>query len=135
MPQLITPLDVLTSSGKYPERIESPECVTGVRIHAADLAERVSKLLGCLGITTASVSSGFRTQAANLDANGAKLSAHLTGEAVDLEDIGNTLCATINRDPSVLDTFDLFMENSFYTKGWCHIQIRPTKSGRRIFTP
>jgi hypothetical protein len=135
MPQLITPWDILTSSGKYLDRIDSPECVTGVRINAADLAERVSKLLGALGYTTAKVSSGFRTQAANSAANGAKLSAHQTGEAVDLEDIGNTLCATINRDPSVLDTFDLYMENSFYTKGWCHLQLRPTKSGRRIFTP
>lgn len=143
MPQLITPLDVLTSSGKYPSREQSDECVTGVRINAADLAERVSKLLGALGITSAKVSSGFRTKAANAAANGAKLSAHQTGQAVDLEDNDGTLGAAITSNIALLDTYDLYLENPYYTVKtvngvayrWVHLQSRRTPSGRRVFVP
>lgn len=131
---MITPHDILSSSGKYPERLDDPECVLGVRINAADLAERVSKLLGALNLT-AKVSSGFRTQAANLAAHGAKNSAHLTGQAVDLEDKTGALSDAIMANPALLDRFDLYVENPHRTPQWLHIQIRKTASGNRCFNP
>lgn len=135
MPQLITPLDVLTSSGRYPDRMDSPECVTGVRIRAADTAERVSKLLGHLGVTSAKVSSGFRTKAANSSANGAPLSAHQTGEAVDLADKDGSLARGITTHNALLRLYDLYLEDTSATPGWVHLQTRPTKSGKRVFLP
>jgi len=105
-----------------------------VRSNAADLAERVSRLLDHLGVTAA-ISSGFRTALSNSKAAGSKNSAHLTGQAVDLADTTGTLAATITRDPGLLVTYDLYMENAYYTKGWVHLSTRPTASGRRIFTP
>lgn len=134
MPQTISPLAILTSDGRYPEREQSDECSSAVRANAADLAERVSRLLDFLGVKAA-ISSGFRTREANAKAGGSKNSAHLTGQAVDLYDPKGTLTAAITRDPGLLDTFDLYVENPYYTKGWLHVQSRPTASGRRIFTP
>lgn len=132
MSQLISPWDILTSSGKYEDRIEDPSCVPGVRINAADLAERVSKLLGSIG-RNAPVSSGFRTPKANGAANGAKVSAHLTGQALDLVDHDGSLARAIT--PHLLEQFDLYMENPQYTKGWVHLSTRAPASRNRVFNP
>lgn len=134
MPQTISPLDILTSGGKYPEREKSDECTSEVRANAADLAERVSRLLDHLGVEPA-ISSGFRTTTANRKAGGSRLSAHCEGRAVDLEDSKGELSARLVADPDLLVRFDLYLENPFYTKTWTHLQSRPTLSGRRIFTP
>lgn len=135
MPQIISPWDVLTSSGTYPERINSPECTAEVHNNAADTAERVSKLLDLLGIKWAKVASGFRTSASNRSANGAKASAHMNGEAVDLYDPQNTLDDSIMRSPHLLDACDLYMEAPQATPGWSHLSKRRPRSGSRIFIP
>jgi len=135
MPQLISPWDVLTSSDRHPEREKHPECTTQVRVNAADVAERASNLLTALGYTKARVTSGFRTSEANHAANGAKNSAHMLGMAVDIEDKDGKIDAAISANPGLLDTYDLYCENAYYTIGWCHLSIKPTASGRRIFTP
>lgn len=127
-------MDVLTSHGKYPERERSDECSSEVRIKAADLAERVSRLVDHLGIKPI-ISSGFRTTEANRKAGGSRSSAHLSGEAVDLEDKDGKIDAAISADPSLLATYDLYREHPDYTIGWCHLSIRPTLSGRRTFVP
>lgn len=134
MPQTLSPLDILTSGGKYPDREQSDECASQVRTNAADLAERVSRLLDHLGVSP-SISSGFRTSKANTKAGGSPHSAHLTGQAVDLDDPRGSLCHALTSNPDLLVQFDLYMENPFYTKTWTHLQSRPIASGRRIFTP
>jgi hypothetical protein len=134
VPQTLTPWAVLTSDDKYPEREKSDECDSEVRAAAADLAERVSKLLDELG-KSARVSSGFRTQSANKAVGGAKTSNHLTGKAVDLEDTDGSLGRDILKRIDLLATHDLYMENPQYTHGWVHLQTEPTKSGRRVFVP
>lgn len=134
MPQTINPMDVLTSGGIHNDREKSPECTTEVRIAAADLAERVSKLLDTLGIRP-SISSGFRTQSANKSAGGSKNSAHCEGKAVDLHDPTGSLAAAIIRDVSILATCDLYCENPDYTKGWVHLDSRGPLSRRRVFIP
>jgi hypothetical protein len=81
------------------------------------------------------VSSGFRTSDANHKANGAKNSAHITGEAVDIEDKDWKIANLINNDVGLLDRFDLYMENTHYSPGWVHLSTRKTLSGRRVFVP
>lgn len=134
MPQTLSPLDILTSGGSHSDFEKDPECTTDVRVHAADLAERVSKLLDHLGVKPR-INSGFRTTRHNKSIGGAASSSHCTGQAVDLADPTGSLAATVTADPGLLVTYDLYMENAYYTKTWCHLQTRPTASGRRIFTP
>lgn len=64
--------------------------------------------------------------------------AHMTGEAIDLKDQDGKL------DDWLMDTeegkkavkeLDLYIEHKNYTSGWCHVQIRKTKSGNRYFIP
>lgn len=131
----ITLMDVLTSSGSHPDREHSPECDGYVHVNAYDVAKRVSALLLHLGISSAKVNSGFRTKAANLAAKGSVNSAHLSGMAVDLDDPKAAICNAIMADPSVLETFDLYMESPQHTPGWTHLSTRVSKSGNRIFIP
>jgi hypothetical protein len=136
----LTPYDILTSSNRYEDRIDHEDCTPEVRMRAADLAERVSKLLKRLG-RSGDVTSGFRTGPANRAAGGAKNSAHLTGEAADLADpqdaIKDAIAANIANTPpgqkNVLEECDLYMEHPDDVGGWCHLQSRPTRSGRRVF--
>lgn len=81
----------------------------------------------------ATVSSGFRPSAANSNAGGAKKSAHMSGEAIDLVDIDGKLKVKMSLE--LLKKYDLYMESGEYTKTWLHLQTRPTRSGRRIFIP
>jgi hypothetical protein len=129
----VTLMDILTSSGKYPEREKSEECDGYVHLNAYELAARVSELLVSLGITSVKVSSGFRTAAANAAAKGSARSAHMTGEAVDLEDPNGAICNAIMADPFILSRTGLYMESPQHTPTWCHLQTRPTKN--RIFKP
>lgn len=130
----MTQNDILTSNGKYPDRVNDAECTTAVRSAAALLADRVGILLEHLGVHP-KVSSGFRTKAANAAAHGAAHSAHLYGMAVDLEDPKQEISSAIMRDPSLLSIYDLYMEYPGHTPTWCHLQTRPIASGARIFSP
>lgn len=79
------------------------------------------------------VNSGYRRPEDNTAANGAKHSAHMTCEALDLEDKDGRLKKFCNEE--ILDKFGLFMEHPDVTPSWLHIQIRETKSGNRVFRP
>lgn len=130
---MITLDDLLTSSGKYPDRAKSPEVTDEVRKNGEELLRRVNALLKELGITNATVSSGFRTSDANKAIpNAAKRSSHMSGEAIDLagKDI---LAAKITKE--LLIKHDLYREDTDDTPTWRHLQTRPTKSGNRIFKP
>lgn len=136
---IITLEDYITSSGRYPERANSPELTEEVKSNAIKLLNKVNTALKELGITKVSVSSGFRTSASNSSlSNSAKKSNHLIGCAIDLVDDANqTLCKLFTKD--FLIKHDLYREDSDFTKGkvtnWLHLQTTPTKSGSRIFKP
>lgn len=102
----------------------------------ATLLSRVNWLLGTLGIK-AKVSSGYRPSAINSSVKGAKSSAHLSCEAVDL--VGVDFARELHRNPLLLEEADLYLEHPDYTTGkstrWSHLQIRKTKSGNRVFIP
>lgn len=123
---MLTEQDILTSSGKYPDREASPECTVEVRVYAKQLCARVNALLTDIGWQGASVNSGFRTVAANRAAGGATRSAHLTGEAVDLFDPRGKLQALITDE--LLEKHGLYREDPDRTPGWVHLQTRPTNA-------
>ena len=135
---VITLQDWITSSGRYPERAKSKELTDEVKANAEELLKRVNAAFKELGITKASVSSGFRPSDANKAAGGAKKSTHMIGMAIDIiDDKSQSLCKKFNND--ILDKFDLYREDSDFTKGknsnWCHLQTRKTNSGKRVFKP
>jgi hypothetical protein len=127
---VLTLEDILTSSGRYPDRAASPECTEEVRRNAQTLCNRVNGLLLHLS-RSPRASSGFRTKAANAAAGGAPHSHHLKGEAVDLEDRDGSLEAAITDE--LLAQFGLYREDPKRTVGWVHIQSVAPASGHRTF--
>lgn len=79
------------------------------------------------------VNSGYRRPEDNAAVGGSKKSAHMSCEAVDLEDKDGRLKRFLTED--LLDKYDLYMEHPDATPSWCHIQTRATKSGARVFKP
>lgn len=142
MNEIITLEDYLSSSGKYKDRMNSPECTDEVKENAKILLEKVNNLLKELGINECNISSGFRTQAAN-DAtkNAAKKSLHCEGKAVDILDnkeqfLGNLIL----KHSELLNKYQLWMEDLNSTKGihtnWVHLDIGIRSERQvRVFKP
>jgi len=129
--------DLLTSSGKYPDRAQSPELTTELRANAEDLIKRVNNLLAAIWRADVKISSGFRTAAANgALANSAKKSYHMTCKACDISDPKGELKAAILANPQVLQDFGLWLESPEATPGWCHLDcgIRSPRTPR-VFKP
>jgi uncharacterized protein YcbK (DUF882 family) len=74
------------------------------------------------------VTSGYRPGAFNVAAGGAKQSAHLTLQACDFADPDGALAAWCLSNMSVLITAGLYLEDPSHTKGWVHLQSRPTNN-------
>ena len=96
------------------------------------LLDKVNRLFKELLIVP-KVTSGYRPGKFNSKAGGAKKSAHMTGEAVDLRDTSNEIKKRITLDHLI--KYDLYMEHPAHTNGWVHLQTRKTRSGNRIFKP
>lgn len=128
---------------QYPRAL-SPE----IRTEAERTVELVNKLLR--GLTSAGVetlrsprtgsvlSSGWRPPEVNeAIAGAAPRSHHIWGRAADLYDpegeIDDYLMTAEGQE--LLKTLGLWMEHPAATKGWCHVQTRPPRSGRRVFYP
>jgi hypothetical protein len=79
------------------------------------------------------VNSGYRRPEDNAAAGGAKRSAHMTCEAIDLEDKDGRLKNFCSEE--ILEKYDLYMEHPDATPSWCHLQTRRIRSGARIFKP
>jgi hypothetical protein len=80
--------------------------------------------------------SGWRPRAVNAVIPGAaKFSLHMSGEAIDLSDPDGMIDEWCMSNTRVLRELGLYMEHPSATKGWCHLQSRPPKSGRLIFYP
>ena len=101
--------------------------------NALELLRRVGLLFERIGIKDPRLTSGYRPSAINAKVGGAKMSAHTTCEAGDWENLNNRISDLIS--VALLVEFDLYMESPAFTKGWLHLQTRPTKSGNRIFIP
>ena len=144
--QLSVSLDILTTSGRH------PECQTLLTLEIAknieELSRSINLLFGSFG-DRRRVTSGLRSPEFNaaLIAAGkkaAKHSLHLRGAAADLEDDDGKLAAWCNANLDLLEHFNLWMEDTRYTREkrdngtwaqWVHLQRFPPKSGKRVFIP
>lgn len=112
-----------------------------IRVNAANTVRLANELLSVFRAATAdserrSVSSGWRPPAINqATRNAAPLSKHMTGQAIDISDPEGDLDDWCLANPSVLEKIGVWQEHPSATKGWCHIQVVPPKSGRRVFYP
>lgn len=114
--------DYLTSSGKYPDRAKHKELTPEIIKNAERLLKNVNAFLTELGITTATVSSGFRPSDVNSAIpNAAKRSLHMTGRAVDLSDPDGKLDALIESRDDLKKKYTLWQESPGATKGWSHL--------------
>lgn len=97
-----------------------------------NLLDTINGLLAEFG-SKRKVNSGYRRPVDNAACGGSPRSAHLTCEAVDLEDKDGKLKAFCTSE--VLEKWDLYMEHPSKSPSWCHLQTRPVRSGNRIFYP
>jgi len=106
-----------------------------IQINARELLLRVNTLLAAIGVKT-TVNSGWRPPAYNATIpNAAPNSKHMTGHAIDLADPDSDIDDLLFKDPTILIEHKLWMEHPLATKGWCHLQSIPPRSGNRIFFP
>ena len=75
---------------------------------------------------------GFRPQSCPI---GAPRSNHKQGLAVDIYDPDNKIDEWCLANLSVLAEFGVWLEHPDATKGWCHLQVVPPRSGNRVFRP
>lgn len=103
------------------------------------LEENLVKLLLALNIIRETwgkpmiVTSAYRPGRYNTAAGGAKNSAHLTCEAVDISDVNGDLKEFLVKNVELLEKAGLWMEHPDRTPSWCHLQTRRVRN--RIFMP
>jgi hypothetical protein len=110
--------------------------------NAEDLLPKVNALLeraAAAGVDAAIapvLNSGWRPAAYNAQVpNAAVLSKHITGQAADIYDPEGMLDDWCVRNLEVLTNLGLWLEHPLSTKGWCHVQSVPPRSGNRMFYP
>lgn len=79
------------------------------------------------------ITSGYRPASINSGVGGAKKSSHLNCQAADIKDTDGLIGQWLEKNVDILENLGLYLEKPSYTKGWCHVQIRPTKN--RVFIP
>lgn len=141
--------DYATASGRYPERLESPEFNKDVRQTAQGFLGQIEAFLSDLGHTgKIDVTSGFRPSKVNAGiSNAAVRSLHMTGHAIDLLDdenqtLANLIMAEANekKQKSLLSKHGLWLEHPKHTRGvrtnWVHLDNSKKRRDRpvRVFT-
>lgn len=119
--------------GDYTEEIERNGHITLDRVNSllAIFRDAVGEELADYRI-----SSGWRPPLYNASiANAAKRSHHMTGKAIDIRDLEGVLDDWCMDNLPILEELGLWMEAPAFTKGWCHLQIVPPRSGKRVFNP
>lgn len=82
------------------------------------------------------VASGWRPGAVNdATCNAATGSTHLTAEGLDTRDPERQFARWCLRNLPLLEQIGLWMEDPRWTPTWVHLQIRPPKSGKRVYIP
>lgn len=114
------------------EILQGTECPKELRDNLDKLLIAVNKLREIWGKPML-VTSGLRSPEHNKLIGGAPSSAHLTAEACDFADPKEALDNYLDAHPEVLEKCGLFREHPSKTKGWVHLQTRPTKN--RTFMP
>jgi hypothetical protein len=117
-------------------------------VNAKDLLSRVNPLLEKVALIAtwvdfelhpenkSLVSSGWRPPAVNAKTpNSALKSKHMTCNAIDIYDPDGDIDDFLMGNERLLQEFGLSMEHASATKGWCHLQNIPPKSGKSIYYP
>jgi hypothetical protein len=126
---------VISVAEYYMGRDKKYPLTEALRENAEETVAKANALLSRFG-ETRKVASGWRPPAVNaVTQNAAKKSLHMTCEAVDLEDHDGMLDDWCLERPEVLQELGLWQEHPSATKGWCHLQIVPPRSGKRVFYP
>lgn len=116
---------------QYPKEW-TPEVVNNAKL----LLEKVNMFLGKLGVTNAIVASGWRSAAINAGiANAAPKSNHMTGLAIDIQDIDGKLKDLVLKHLDEAQRLGLYFEDFRHTGSWVHLQVIAPKSHKRIFIP
>lgn len=106
-----------------------------LRANAEVTVARANDLLSSFG-EDRSVNSGWRPPVVNATTHGAaQNSRHMTCQAVDLSDPEGDLDDFCMTHLDLLEAIGLWMEHPAATKGWCHVQTVPPRSGKRVFYP
>ncbi len=122
---MITYNDIVTASGKYKDRLTSPELTNEVKSNIDKLLKQVNGFLQELGIIEVKVSSGFRPSSVNSTIKGAaKKSQHLLGLAVDLVDLTGDLEKKVSSRDDLLKKYGLWQESPLSTQGWVHLDCK-----------
>lgn len=111
-----------------------------------DLVRRVNNLLSLMAqdgvklevcpVTQTLIASGWRPVYINQCTPGAApKSNHITMQACDLYDPHGELDEWCLSNQEALKDCGLWLEHPASTKGWCHLQSKPPRSGRRVFYP
>jgi hypothetical protein len=117
------------------------ELTDDIRAAASDTVAKANLLISSFRMLTKDtehrkVNSGWRPAAINGATPGAApRSKHMTGQAIDISDPEGDLDDWCMEHQDVLQTIGLWLENPASTKGWCHVQVVPPKSGKRVFFP
>lgn len=111
-----------------------------VTVHRANLLLNAAFTAGVYldpdPVTGTLVSSGWRPPTVNANTpNAARKSKHMTCQAVDINDDNGELDEWCLSNFDFLEEVGIWLEHPLSTKGWCHWQIIPPKSGNRIFYP
>lgn len=132
----VVPLGTLTVEqvlmGRQNDQRYSHEFTPTIAANVTELVRRVNLLLGQYG-KTPKVNSGWRPPAVNTAVGGAKGSAHLTGQAVDLSDPTQSLQHWIAANLHELELAGLWAESFEATPTWCHLQSR--RASTLLFKP
>ena len=117
------------------DRSHAHELTPHLRENAALTVERANALLARAALPGV-VNSGWRPQAINAAVpNASPRSKHVSCQAIDLDDASGALDAWCMRNLAALAAIGLWLEHPDATPGWCHVQVVPPRSGRRVFMP
>lgn len=129
--EIISDADYAKQTAKVQENIEL-------------LLLKLNKLRAAYG-KPLTITSGFRTMEHHLEIYAAKgitdkkkipmKSRHLTGQAVDISDVGEFFKNWILTNMEFVEQLGLYFEDFAATPTWVHIQIVPPASGNRFFKP
>lgn len=117
------------------DRAYPGELTDAMRSNAKVTVQRANALLERFGESRL-VTSGWRPVSLNNQTPGAAArSKHITCEAIDLADPDGDLDDWCMEHLEDLAAIGCWLEHPASTKNWCHLQIVPPKSQRRVFYP
>lgn len=106
-----------------------------IAANIATLIDRLSQVREAWG-KPMTVTSGLRSQADQARINPkAPKSKHIMGQAADILDEDKSLKTWVNENLALMAQIGLWFEAFDSTPNWCHMQIVPPHSDKRVFQP